>query len=493
MTTVVTPHQMRQLEDDFLRTAQANDVLIRRAATAMVAYIADHWPQPGHLLVCAGPGNNGADALAMIPALVSLGWHVELLVWRRAHDSWVEQARRSGAVIYDQTSLKMVNPTVSIIIDGLLGIGVNRPIQTDLWDIIDMMNQRHASTTCISVDVPSGCNASTGATWGISVRADRTLSTGPIKSGLLHTPALLHAGTIIALDIGLPLHEITTHLLTQRTVQPLLPPRPLDSYKGTFGTLCVWAGSDAYPGAAVLATTAAARSGAGVVSIATTRANVPLVWRQPEITLTLLDDHPLTALSAEHFDAYVIGPGLGRSVETHALLTTFINKLHLRDRPCVLDADALTLLARHPTWYNLISPRRAVLTPHRGELTRLCGGTLPDQPPLELARECATQWQQTLVMKGSTTIIASPDGRAFIWPHPNPVLATAGSGDVLAGIIGAMLAQGAEPFNAASIGVYLQGTIAASIAQTHGVTGILAGDLVSTLPHAIHSLRTAIE
>lgn len=493
MTTIVTPLQMRQIEQHYLRTAQSNDVLIHRAADALVSYVALHWPQPARILVCAGPGNNGADALAMVPALVHQGWHVELLIWRRTRDTWLAQALQSGAVMHDHSPFIMVDPAISIVIDGLLGIGVNRPLQADLIDIINVVNQRHISCTCISIDVPSGCNADTGAIWGGCIRADSTLSTGPIKSGLLHLPALQYAGALVALDIGLPLHDVTTHVLTRDVVQPLLPARPRDSYKGTYGTLCVWAGSDAYPGAAVLSTTAAARSGAGVVSIATLRANVPFVWHQPEITLTLLDEHPLTALSADHFDAYVIGPGLGRSVEIHALLTTFINKLHLKDRPCVIDADALTLLARKPTWYNLIPPHQAVLTPHRGELTRLCGGALPDLPPLSMALECARQWQQTLVMKGSTTIIASADGRAFVWPHPNPVLATAGSGDVLAGIIGAMLAQGCEPFAAAALGVYLQGAIAASFAQTHGVTGILASDIVTALPQAIHALRTATD
>jgi NAD(P)H-hydrate epimerase len=373
-----------------------------------------------------------------------------------------------------------------------LGIGVNRPLTGEVVELITIVNQRPAHVSCVAIDVPSGIDADTGAIWGSCVAADVTLSTGPIKSGLLWMPALAHAGQVHALDIGLDLRQLTAYLLTADVARKRLPLRPLDSYKGTYGTLCVWAGSANYPGAAVLSSTAAARSGAGIVSLATARAIVPLVWQTPELTLTLLDDNPLTALADPRFDAYVIGPGLGRSVETEALLTTFLNRVHLAHRTCVLDADALTLLSRHPNWYRQLPPNQAVLTPHLGELARLCGGTLPDTPPLQLARECATRWQQTLVMKGSTTVIAAPDGRAFVWPHPNPVLATAGSGDVLAGIIGGMLSQGCDPFAAAIIGVYLQGAIAAEFAQSHGHAGVLASDIVSAIPHAQHKLRATL-
>lgn len=487
---IITPQQMRQLEQHYLAQAPHADVLIRRAAAAIVQWLTQRWSKPARLLLCVGPGNNGADGLAMVPHLIASGWQVDLLVWRRANDVWVATACESGAALVDSTSLKNIVTSSHLIVDGLLGIGVNRPLTGEIVDIIDALNQRPSDVTCVAIDVPSGADADTGVVWGTCVQADVTLSTGPIKSGLLWLPALTYAGEIHALEIGLDTHEVNAHLLTADVARTLLPPRPLDSYKGTYGTLCVWAGSANYPGAAVLASTAAARSGAGIVSLATTRANVPLVWQTPELTLTLLDDNPLTALANTRFDAYVIGPGIGRSVETEALLTTFLNRLHVAHRTCVLDADALSLLARHPTWHRQLPPNHAVLTPHRGELTRLCGGMLPDLSPLQLARDCAVQWQQTLVMKGSTTVIAAPDGRAFVWPHPNPVLATAGSGDVLAGIIGAMLSQGCNPFAAAAIGVYLQGAIAAEFAHSHGISGVLASDIVAAIPHAQHKLRS---
>lgn len=487
---IITTQHMRHLEHQYLAQASHADVLIRRAAAALVQWLSERWPNPARVLLCVGPGNNGADGLAMVPHLIAHGWQVDLVIWRRAHDVWVTTAIEAGASLVDVASLKSAVVGCDVIIDGLLGIGVNRPLQGEIVDFIAAINQRPSHVICVAIDVPSGIDADTGAIWGICVHADFTLSTGPIKSGLLWLPALQHAGEIHVLDIGLDVRNVNAHLLTADVARTLLPVRPLESYKGTYGTLCVWAGSANYPGAAVLTSTAAARSGAGIVSLATTRANIPLVWQTPELTLTLLDDSPLTALADTRFDAYVIGPGLGRSVETEALLTTFLNRLHLAHRTCVIDADALTLLSRHQHWYRQLPPNHAVLTPHLGELTRLCGDALPDLPPLQRARDCAARWQQTLVMKGSTTVIAAPDGRAFVWPHPNPVLATAGSGDVLAGIIGAMLAQGCDPFAAAAIGVYLQGAIAADFAQSHGLAGVLASDIVAAIPQAQHKLRS---
>jgi ADP-dependent NAD(P)H-hydrate dehydratase / NAD(P)H-hydrate epimerase len=487
---IITPQHMRHIEQDYLAQAALSDVLIRRAAAALVQHIVQHWPKSSRMLLYVGPGNNGADALAMVPHLITQGWQVSFLLWRRAHDVWVERACDAGAVLLDYASLKHTVAECDVIVDGLLGIGVNRPLTAEIVDLIDTINQRPSHVTCVSIDVPSGVDADTGAIWGVCVNADVTLSTGPIKSGVLLLPALQYAGELYALDLGLDLRDVSAFVLTVDVVRMLLPPRPLDSYKGTYGTLCVWAGSANYPGAAVLSSTAAARSGAGIVSLATMRDIVPLVWQTPELTLTLLDDSPLTALVDARFDAYVIGPGLGRSVETEALLTTFLNRLHLAHRTCVIDADALTLLSRHTHWYRQLPPNQAVLTPHLGELTRLCGGILPDMPLLQLARECAARWQQTLVIKGSTTVIAASDGRAFVWPHPNPVLATAGSGDVLAGITGAMLAQGCDPFVAATIAVYLQGAIAADFAKSHGLAGVLASDIVAAIPQAQHKIRS---
>lgn len=491
MVPLVSVAHMRHLEAQTIAAGVASSTLVQRAGAAIAASIVQEFPLLRRVLVCVGPGNNGADGIVVACTLAHAGYAVQIVTWRRTHDSWLQTAHDAHIPVIPSDAYDSVRACadVDIIVDALLGIGNNRPIADDLVPLVRAINARPVPVVCIAVDVPTGCIGDSGATSVDVVHADITYATGPRKLGTCFLPALHAAGTVRAVDIGLVSVTTPTRLATPATVAPWLPPRPWDAYKGTFGTLCVWAGSAAYPGAAVLATTAALRSGAGIVSVATTTSLVPLVWQAPELTLTLLDSHPLTALCDARHSAFVIGPGLGRSTETEALLTTLLNPLHLGQRSVVLDADALTLLSRNPHWYQHIPTQQAVLTPHRGELRRLYGAELPDVPPVEFAAMLAQRWQQVLVMKGSTTVIAAPTGETMIWAQPNPVLATGGSGDVLAGVIGALLAQGAVPFQAAVLGVVIQGMAAHQLAHQRGNTGILPSDVIARLPEVIAALR----
>jgi NAD(P)H-hydrate epimerase len=345
---------------------------------------------------------------------------------------------------------------------------------------------------CVAIDLPSGCLADSGAVLGTVVRADLTISTGPRKIGLSQLPAMDTAGAVVAVDIGVATDQLPYHELTPAWAQAQRPARPRDSYKGTYGTLSVWAGSAQFPGAAYLASAAAARVGAGIVSLATTSALAPLLWRLPESTLTLLAGdvtHDSAALTDARFTALLIGPGLGRSDAVADVLWAVLAPNAIGDRPALLDADALALLGRDPHWYTRLTPLRYVLTPHLGELRRLCGGALPDLLPHQIATHCAATWQQIVVMKGSTTLIAHPDGRLLVWPHPNPTLATAGSGDILAGIIAGLLTQGVSPWAAAGVGVYIQGHIAQILRSQQGDAGTLASDALPLIPQALKSLQ----
>jgi NAD(P)H-hydrate epimerase len=217
-----------------------------------------------------------------------------------------------------------------------------------------------------------------------------------------------------------------------------------------------------------------------------------LLWRLPESTLTLLaGDVTLdcAALTDARFTALLIGPGLSRSDSVAELLWAVLSPACIGNRTALLDADALALLGRDPQWYTRLRPQRYVLTPHLGELRRLCGGTLPDLLPHQIATYCATTWQQIVVMKGSTTLIAHPDGRLLVWPYPNPALATAGSGDILAGIIAGLLTQGASPWAAAGVGVYIQGQVAQILRNQHGDAGTLASDALPLIPPVLKSLQ----
>ena len=487
---------MRALEKDIIATGIAPEALIQTVGTACALAIRQQWPELRRVFVCAGPGNNGADALVCAAALARANISVTLISWHRPlADSWLIAARTAGADYienWDVEAIQSLVPHVNLIVDGLLGIGLNRPPVDILAQLIDALNARSARLPLIAIDIPSGCDAATGEIPGVAIRADFTLSTGPVKVGLLLLPASLHTGPIIELktEITIPAYDRrATRLLDRESVRTLLPIRPVDSYKGTYGIVCVWAGSSTFPGAAQLACLATARSGAGIVALAAAPDVIPLAWPTPEVTLVPLTDNPHDALMQSQFSTYLVGPGIGRSNETAALLHSFLSSADLSGRPVVIDADALTLLARIPEWQSVIATLPCVLTPHYGELRRLAGGQCESLPPVELAQHYARSWNQVIVMKGSVTVIASPDGRASLWAHPNPALAVAGSGDVLAGIVAAYIAQHCDLYSAACLAVAVHGMAGQKTAAVHGSAGVLAGELAAAIPAVVQELR----
>jgi hydroxyethylthiazole kinase-like uncharacterized protein yjeF len=492
MQPLCTIAQMRDAEAQLIASGSSSAQLIARAGAAVAHQIMVEYSALKQVLVCVGPGNNGADGIEVACILAQNGYQVHLAVWRRRPDAWLDRARTLDIPIDDVLTphtLAFAISCTQLVVDALLGIGTNRPLDEDVAEWVSAINARPAHIPCVAIDVPTGCLGDGADAPALMVRANTTYATGPRKLSTCFMPGLVAAGRVVALDIGLGADAFHCFEVTAETVAHWLPARPIDAYKGTFGTLCVWAGSAAFPGAAVLATHAALRAGSGIVSIATASALVPLLWRFPELTITALDAQPLTALSDARFSAYVVGPGLGRAPDTEALLTTFLKQHHLGVRPVVLDADALTLLSRHPRWYEMLPAQQMVLTPHLGELTRLCGGVFPADDPCMRAILLARRWQQVLVMKGSTTVIAAPDGQCVVWPHPNPVLAVGGSGDVLAGIIGALLAQGIVPFRAAVLAVVIHGMAANHLRQTGVEAGALPSDLITHIPATLMALH----
>ena len=495
LTAIVTAAQMRASEAQLMADGTSEAALIARAGGAVAQVILHRFTCHPSVLVLAGPGHNGADAFVVATQLAQQGRQVTLLCWRRTSDEWLLAATAAGVqhiIDWDATTLAQTCASVDLIVDGLLGLGTNRPLGGDVLTIVQAINQRPPHVPCVAIDLPSGCVADSGALLGTVVRADLTIATGPRKIGLCYLPAMDAAGEVVSVDIGIASDQLPYHELTTAWSHAQRPARPRDSYKGTYGTLSVWAGSAQFPGAAYLASAAAARVGAGIVSLATTSALAPLLWRLPESTLTLLAGdvaHDSAALTDPRFTALLIGPGLGRSDAVADLLWAVLSPNAIGDRPALLDADALALLGRDPQWYTRLVPQRYVLTPHLGELRRLCGGVLPDLLPHQIATHCAATWQQVVVMKGSTTLIAHPDGRLLVWPHPNPALATAGSGDILAGIIAGLLTQGSSPWAAAGVGVYIQGQVAQILRTQHGDAGTLASDALPLIPQVLKSLQ----
>jgi len=314
-------------------------------------------------------------------------------------------------------------------------------------------------------------------------------------------------GELYVGDIGLPAElesNLHSEMLTAELIYTLLPHRPLNSNKGTFGKVMLYCGSPPYPGSAFLAGNAAGRSGAGLVTLAVTQQMLPIYASAfHEGTFSLLPEEAAGSFerassimkSLEGYRALLIGPGLGQSPYTREVILELLESLRAlpdEERPqLVIDADGLNNLSALELWWTLL-PKGTVITPHPGEMGRLCHGLKVsggEIDRLELARRKAEQWQVTLVLKGACTIIIEPGGRTRINWQANPALASAGTGDVLAGMIAGLLAQRVRPFDAASAAVYLHTAASELVSAEIGETGLLASDLLAQIPRAISKLR----
>ena len=361
---------------------------------------------------------------------------------------------------------------------------------------------------------------------GTALRANLTVATGLIKRGLLQYPGRIYAGEIRTVEIGLlPAHleAIMSERINAARARELLPRRPDDAHKGTFGKVLVVAGSLQYPGAAGLASAGAARVGAGLVTLAIGRSGLGGPGRLPEITLQLLPEADWNALgegaadeALKHLDGYqalLVGPGIGREEPTRLFLERLLGldsprhrghigfrvgasaekpaEVHSRPElpPTVIDADALTLLSQIESWWERLPRGRCVLTPHPGEMKRLLAAEELDADSVKLAESAARKWGQVVVLKGATTVVADLEGRSMVNDGGNAALATAGTGDVLAGAIAGLLAQGLPPFDAAALGVYLHSSAGRILREDLGDMGTLASDLLPRLPKAIQALK----
>lgn len=533
---LVTTTQMRALEAAAVAAGATWAGLLRQAGTAVARRIAELGAGTDRLVILVGPGNNGGDALVAARWLQAAGRRITLIAVRPARaDDWpLAECRAAGLEPLDGATLadgalRAALAEADGIIDGLLGTGATRPPGGALARLVAFAND--SGRPVISIDIPSGLDADTGHAAGGAIRATHTIATGPIKRGCLlaRGPALCGALESIALPIPpAALELVMSERLDATLARRLLPARPDDSYKGTFGTALVVAGSPAYPGAAGLASAAVARAGAGLVALATTR-STPAVGRIPEIILRALPDAEWGALGpaaadevlilAQSAQAVLVGPGIGRDAPTVGFIQRLFGLEAARPRgaigfrpggaaeaaaaaggtlpPLVVDADALSILgslerdARDggPHWWQRSAPGQIVITPHPGEMCRLLGrDALPDDR-VALAAEAAQRWGHVVVLKDATTIIASPDGRTLLHPGANAALATAGTGDVLAGLITGLICQGLAPADAAVLGVYLHGAAGRLVRDDVGEMGALASDLLPRLPIAARRLR----
>ena len=468
-----------------------------------------------HILCLIGAGNNGGDGLVAARYLHEWGAKVSVYICsqRPADDTNLKLVQERGITCIEAARDKNLKKfdgvlaSATCVIDALLGTGKMRPLEGVFRQVLEKVSatRNNRKLTIIAVDLPSGMDADTGAVDSACPHADTTVTLAFPKMGLFRFPGAERVGRLKVADIGIPeslAESITTELITSDWARAALPARSLNSNKGTFGRVLVAAGSINYIGAAYLACSGALRVGAGLVTLATAKSLQPiLASKLTEVTYLPLPESRPGIISVEaaeiitrqsgQYDVFLLGCGLGQNPATVEFVSSLIFEKGL-PLP-VLDADALNTLPKIPDWWQWLTDD-AILTPHPGEMGRLCGLTTEEVQAdrLGVARRFAAEWHQTIVLKGAFTVIATTDGRCRISPFANPGLASAGTGDVLAGVIAGLVAQGLSPFDAASLGVYLHGEAGEMIRNMLGDAGMIASDLLPALPVTIKSLKNPV-
>ncbi len=456
------------------------------------------------LVMLVGPGDNGGDCLILARHLAQDG--ADIVCWasrERADDPLVQAAVESGARwrVWDRDDRALAADVqrATAVVDGLLGIGSAPPLRGVVAEMLAALPDVRGQPR-IAIDVPSGIDADEGTADPGTFAATLTLSTGPIKIGLLLHSAIEYAGEIAALDIDLArddLAGVSSAVLHRATVRELVPPRPAAAHKGTFGRLLIVGGSVRYRGAPALAALAALGAGAGLVTVASVETAVATAAAHaPSATFRPLPQGTEGGIEAgaadvlaqgPRPDALVVGPGLGRSRASDALACALAG-METAQIPRLIDADGLNALSAAPEVLGAVG-EQAVLTPHPGELARLLDLTEPPegQARRRAAQTLARRSGATVVAKGSPTFVCAGDA-CWILARPNPVLAAAGSGDVLAGVIGALLAQGLAPTAAARLGVWLHAE-GAQIAAGGSDRGVPMERVARSIERAFGRLR----
>ena len=507
---------MQELERRSAAEGVSTDNLMEAAGLAVAGEVEDLLGEvrSAPILVLVGTGNNGGDGLVAARHLQRWGARVTayLCLPRPEGDPKLALAQAAGCTITegaadrDRSAIQQALASSRLVLDAVLGTGRARPLEGPLKEVFSHLQRSRESQQApplVALDLPTGLDADSGAVDPLCPMADLTITLGYPKVGLFTTPGAQHVGRLRVVDIRLPQHladGLPITLLTPDIVTQLLPRRPLVAHKGTFGRVLVVAGSRSYTGAPYLACMGAYRVGAGLVTLAapeslhailgaklTEATHLPLPEAAPGVIAPSASR--LLAERLEEYQAVVIGCGLSQEPP----VLEFIQRLLLSQVlpiPVVLDADALNNLTQVARWWEYLEGQ-AILTPHPGEMSRLLERDTADVQAhrLQMAREGASQWGQAVVLKGAFTVVASPQGPIYLNSHANPGLASAGTGDVLAGAIGGLVAQGLPPFEAAACGVYLHGAAGEEVRREMGDTGMVASDLLPALPRVIKGLK----
>ncbi len=507
---------MKHLEAEAAQLGISSSQLMENAGRAVAEFVRQilGGVSGKNVVVLTGPGNNGGDGL--VAARYLREWDglvtVCLCAGRMNDDPVFRLTLESGLSILevdaDPNQLQLLDllSSADLVIDAIFGTGQDRAIEGVFREVLLRLGEAkksRSSLKVLAVDLPSGLNADSGLVDPATPFSDYTITLGLPKRGLYSPPGAERAGEVVVADIGIPVQlaeSLKSESVTSEWARLALPYRSPYSHKGSFGKVLVVAGSPGYIGAAYLACSAAMRVGSGLVTLASAKSiQAPVASKLPEATYLPLADSPTGLVYADayktvlaalpDYDPILIGCGLGQKtqVKEFALKTIFRLK---HTQKIVLDADALNHLSGIKEWWKRI-PFDAVLTPHPGEMARLCGLTNEEVQVnrFDLAQQKSAEWNKTVVLKGANTIIAAPDGRLHINPSANAGLASAGTGDVLAGIISGLLAQGLSLFDAASLGVFLHSKAGERVRYRMGDAGMMASDLLPELPLVIKEIK----
>ncbi len=480
-------------------------VLMEAAGRAVAEVVREQFAQVRRPLVACGGGNNGGDGFVVARLLRE--WESEcrpVVISFASPDRQSAEARDNLELLLNsgvEVTVKPGSEEISrlaegcdLLIDAVFGVGLSRPVEGVLGECLRALAE--TGLPCVAIDLPSGISSDTGRPLGTELPADVIVTLGLPKLGLVLQP---RAGQIWVADIGLPElavehAAIRQFVLTARAAARLLPVRPLDGHKGTFGHVLVVGGSEGKTGAAVLAAEGALRAGAGLVTVGvpqslnrifeiklTEAMSLPFAGASPYLTEAAL---ATLVEAARSRDALVFGPGIGLDPRTVSAARAFLAEV---DAPAVVDADGLNAFEPDPSALGAAGPR--VLTPHPGEAARLLGRSSREVQAdrAAAARELAARTGAVVLLKGARSITASPDGEIWINPTGGPGLASGGTGDVLAGVIGALLAQGLSPLDATRLGAYLHG-LAGDLGPA---VGGLAGEVAARIPAAWLRLQKA--
>ncbi len=512
MIPLCTAEEMRSLDNRTINgLGIPGVVLMEHAGRGVVKAIEERFGLRGkRLLVFAGKGNNGGDGFVVARWARRLGAHPKVLLLTKLENLkgdalinarvWKQLSPEGLIEVEDSLAFQGVFDNTDLVVDAILGTGLSSGARGLAAEAIEAINS--SGVPVVAVDIPSGLSSDSGAIPGPAVKAELSVTFGLPKVAHWCYPARELVGEVVVVDIGIPpayVEEASfeNYLIEDRDLLPFFPKRPPQAHKGRYGHLLVLAGSPGKLGAGIMASLAALRTGAGLVT-AGVPAGLNLAFEAAvmEAMSAPLPEAPNGGLGADALEevlkltegksAVAMGPGMGTDPSTKSLMLSLVERLEV---PMVIDADGINLVAEEP---EVLKRAKApvILTPHPGEMARFCSISAKEiqECRLEMAREFAQRFGVIMVLKGAGTITALPNGVCYINPTGTPGMASGGSGDVLTGIISGLVCQGIAPEEAAWAGVYLHGRAGELATEMSGEYGMIAGDMLGALPDAIEEI-----